>query len=249
MPTLDIDERQVLVDYPDDANGFVWHHRVLLYSLGEGKWICAIPTLAIQRIDLAGHRLVILPRAGAFPADRLDQTFAFDVADVTADVLSRLRAEASGMAEVLGAPVAAAAAGGGAVGGEVWRVSDTSSQLFSDEIPPATVANEAIFTRRGGAGLVQLDGLWVHAALEDPQKPGLGEFRKRFHSGAGRDPRILGMFTDGQGRRTISLDAALPLLLSYLWAMWPIDGPRTVRDFLERVRTAGYLGFLPYHSD
>jgi hypothetical protein len=57
------------------------------------------------------------------------------------------------------------------------------------------------------------------------------------------------MFTDGQGRRTISLDAALPLLLSHLWAMWPIDGPRTVRDFLERMRTAGFLGFLAYHSD
>ena len=74
MPTLDVEERQVLVDFPADPN-FTWHHRVLLVALGEGKWIGCTPTLSVQRIDLAGHRIVILPRNGNFPADRAANSF------------------------------------------------------------------------------------------------------------------------------------------------------------------------------
>ena len=54
MPTLDLDERQVLVDFPEDAN-YMWHHRLLLVSLGGSVWICSTPDLAIQRIDLSNH--------------------------------------------------------------------------------------------------------------------------------------------------------------------------------------------------
>ena len=68
MPTLDVSFNQVLVDFPEDANGFVWHHRLLLISLGGSRWICVTPTLSVQVVDLGNHRVIVLPRAGNFPA-------------------------------------------------------------------------------------------------------------------------------------------------------------------------------------
>ena len=247
MQTLDVVERQVLVDYPADPN-FEWHHRLLLCSLGGGKWIVSTPTQSIQQLDLAGHRIIILSRNSVFPAAYANNAFAFDPADITAPVLQRLRSEAAGMAEVLGA-VPAAAAAAAATNGDVWRISDTSSKDFGEIVPDAAVSNNAIFDRKGDIAMVQLNGVWVHAALEVPQKPGLDAFRARYHAGPGRDPRILGSFTDAAGRRCLSLDVAIPLLLAFVWGHWPVDGPRCVKDFVERMRTAGYLGFFAYHCD
>ena len=39
--SLDIDEPQVLINYPDDA--FPWHHRVLLRRLRDAVWLVATP--------------------------------------------------------------------------------------------------------------------------------------------------------------------------------------------------------------
>ena len=248
MPTLDCDERQVLVDYPNDPN-LQWHHRLLLVPLGGGRWICSTPDLAIQPINLNDHRVIILQRNAAFPADRAAQTYAFDPADVDAATLARLRADAQALAQVLGDGPPAGAAGP-APGAVVWRISDTSSSLFGDEVPAVAVANNAVFVHRGDAkALVQVDNEWYFAAREDPAKPGLAEFRKRFHSGDGRDPRILGMHTDSQGRRFLGLEMATSLLQCFAWDHRPVDGPRTVKDFLHRMRSAGYAGFLAYHAD
>ena len=76
MPTPDVRERQVLVDFPDDPN-FEWRHRLLLVSLGDKKWIGCTPILSLQRTDLVGHRIVILPRSGPLPKDHAGNTFGF----------------------------------------------------------------------------------------------------------------------------------------------------------------------------
>eukprot|EP00974_Lingulodinium_polyedra_P084185 8151903-Lingulodinium_polyedra.AAC.1 len=54
--TPDVPERQVLIDFEDDAN-FFWHHRLLLCPVDRaGRWVCASPTFEVQTVDLADHR-------------------------------------------------------------------------------------------------------------------------------------------------------------------------------------------------
>eukprot|EP00974_Lingulodinium_polyedra_P087048 8437582-Lingulodinium_polyedra.AAC.1 len=57
MPVLDVDPRQVLVDYFDDTNQFRWHRRVLAVPLGGMRWVWATPDLEAQAADLVGHRV------------------------------------------------------------------------------------------------------------------------------------------------------------------------------------------------
>ena len=248
MPTLDVPERQVLIDFFADVNGFHWHHRLLLVSLGDGKWICCTPDQSVQRVNLADHRIVILGRNADYPADRVAITYAPDNADFDAPTLARLRAEALALAEVLGVQPAA----GGAVaaaGAVVWRVCDSASEHFGEELPAACVGNDQVFVERGDRALAEVDGEWLSAAKEAADEPGLDAFTKRFHAGPGRDPRVLSRTLDSQGRRLLPLEKAFPLFLEHGWKHWPVSGPRTVREFLIRIRSAGFVGFLAYHSD
>ena len=111
--TLDIVERQVLIDFFKDANGFRWHHRVLLLATPAlGVWIAMAPDFAVQRLDLDDHRVVALGRATAFPQDRNHKTYHFDN-PINPEDLRAGRADAPALLAVLGvvAPAAQAAAG------------------------------------------------------------------------------------------------------------------------------------------
>ena len=98
MPTLDIPEQQLLIDYFDDPNGFVWHHSPLLVHVKDTLGIIATPDSSVQLLDVSRHRLVILSHSSPFPADRAGQTYACDPADFGDDVMARLRSEAQAMA-------------------------------------------------------------------------------------------------------------------------------------------------------
>ena len=37
---------------PDDVDGIVWHHRVLVLQVKGAKWVSLDPELALQVIDL-----------------------------------------------------------------------------------------------------------------------------------------------------------------------------------------------------
>ena len=68
--TLDILERQALIDFWGDEDGFFWHHRILLLpGASPGRWIVATPDLEVQFTDISEHRVVPLARAEEFPAD------------------------------------------------------------------------------------------------------------------------------------------------------------------------------------
>jgi len=157
MPTLDLSEKQILIDFFDDANGLIWHHRVLLAHVRDTTWVVCTPDLSVQRLDVAAHRLIMLPRAGAFPADRIQQIYGCDQADFTENVLTRLRSEALAMVEILGGAAVGGAAAAGAVAVATWRISDLSHDSFGEVVPPAAIADENVFVRREGTALVRLD--------------------------------------------------------------------------------------------
>ena len=76
--TLDIREPQILRHYPGDANGFFWHHRVLLEKTGPGVWIGVTPDGDIERIDLNIIVHVPLERRADFPEGQAPFVYAFD---------------------------------------------------------------------------------------------------------------------------------------------------------------------------
>ena len=243
MPTLDVEHSQVLVDFEEDPN-YMWHHRLLLVSLGGSVWVCATPDLAIQRIDLSDHRVIVLQRNAAFPAARLAQTYSFDPADVTPAVLADLLRQARDLAAVHGAP-----APGPVAGGEVWRISDTSHASFGEEVPSAVLLSPDLFEARDDVALVRIDNVWTSARRERPDAAGKDAFARPFHSGPGRDKRIMSDSRDPDGRRFLALSSILPLLLEVQWPQWPIAGPRSVREFLLAVRAAGHTALLEYHNE
>ena len=243
MPTLDVQFSQVLVDYVNDAN-FLYHHRVLLVSLGGSRWVCATPTLSLQPIDLSDHQVIVLRRNAAFPVARRNDSFVFDPDDVPADVLADLVARANELAGVLGAPAPAAVPIT-----DVWRISDLTHKSFGKEVPAAVLQNDELFKSEDEVALVRIDGRWTQARRETPDTVGEDSFCRQFHSGPGRDKRVMSDTRDPDGRRFIALSAILPLLMEIVWPQWPIAGPRSVKEFLLAVRAAGQMALLDYHNE
>ncbi len=64
--SFDIDEPQVLVQYPDDA--IEWHHRVLPQRFRGAVWLVLTPDLNVEVKDLSQSNLFPLVRGGAVPA-------------------------------------------------------------------------------------------------------------------------------------------------------------------------------------
>ena len=245
MPTLDIPERQVLVDFFNDPNGFFWHHRVLLLSLGGPVWIISTPDKSVQRVDLSEHRVVVLARNAAFPQDRVAQVYGCDVADFSDAKLTRLRAEARDLATVLGASPAAGAAGDQ----PTWRICDLTSSLFGEEVPPAALGNADAFHARGDSALAQVDDKWLCACKALESDVDADGFRRRLRAGPGRDVRVLADERESDGRPYLQFALILSLVKELGFAHWPIQGPRSVKDYIVAIRALGAGGFLEFHAD
>jgi len=246
MPTLDVAESQVLIDFHNDANGFYWHHRVLLLSLGGPVWIIATPDKSIQRADLSDHRILVLGRNAAFPQDRIGQTYACDPGDFGADEMVRLRVEARSLAAVLGATPAGAAAAGGPVS---WRISDQTSTLFGEEVPAAALSNPDAFVARDECGMVLVDEVWLHAKKAHDTDTDADAFRRRLRAGPARDHRVLADYRENDGRPYLQFALILSLVKELVFPHWPIQGPRSVKDYILAIRALGAGGFLEFHAD
>ena len=107
MPTLDVEQKQLLVHYEDDED-YAWHHRLLLIPLGGASLIWATPDLEIERADVDQFRVAVLARASAFPTRYVNDIYAFD--PMSPSILNKLLSEARSLAAVLGAPLPANAA-------------------------------------------------------------------------------------------------------------------------------------------
>ena len=70
---LDIDEIQVLVHYPEDAEGFEYHHRIVSHRVSGGVWLTLTPGQEIVKHDLNPQRHRLLDRRSVYPEDIADQ--------------------------------------------------------------------------------------------------------------------------------------------------------------------------------
>ena len=63
-----------------------------------------------------------------------------------------------------------------------------------------------------------------------------------------KDLRIMSDVRDSDGRRFLPVLDIVKLLREALFKNWPIDGPRTAREFMLAVRASGIEGFISYRN-
>ena len=150
LKSLNIPEKQVLIDYWDDPNEFYWHHRILLLPTEEpGRWVTCTPDYAVETQDLSEHRIVPLQRNSEFPADYRGYIYSFDAGDCGEARLEIFRRQARALAEIMNSGKAAPPVPEGAS----WRVADTAHAAFGCEIPSAILGDAEHFITRGNVGL------------------------------------------------------------------------------------------------
>lgn len=220
--SLNIAEPQILLNFPNDANGVVHHHRVLLHKIGGGQWVVLTPDLDLEVVDLSSARHRVLARHAPFPADMVDDSYVFD--DLPKAELERQKRLARTMGAILDdSPDVNVEA-------LVWVVADPSSKLFGTVIPVESVADVVSL---GQHGVVQLDGE-IEYVRELPAD-GVSDFKDQRKESLG-DARLLGDHRDPQGKRFLSLNDALPLMSQENFDDWSFTGPRAVREYLQAIR-------------
>ena len=124
--TLDLPEVQVLVNYPVDADGFFWHHRILLCRIEGSRWLTLTPDHHIQQDDLGLIHHRVLDRRSNFPGDIVDEIYAHDPS--SRGVLNGFKRQAQTMAVILGE--------GTLPDGEavLWVVSDPMHEKFGERL-------------------------------------------------------------------------------------------------------------------
>ncbi|CAK0884216.1 unnamed protein product [Prorocentrum cordatum] len=233
--TLDLAEPQVLIDFPDDAAGLRWHHRLLLIQTPTpGVWIASTPDYSVQRLDLNVHRVVALARNGPFPAAQWHESYVFDNPIPAVD-LARIRQQAGSLALVLGQVGPAPAAPPGAAG--VWRVADPSHRAFGDDIP----------TQDYLCGLVMIGGCWTFCQLVvDSDKDA---WERALISDHRKDARVAGDTRDPlTGQRLSSFVDSLALQYAASDPPFPLGGQRVAHEYMRTLRATG-LERVAHHLD
>ena len=148
--TLDIVEPQVLVNYPDDEGGFLWHHRVLLHRIADGQWVCLTPDHDLMIHDLAVlvHRL--LQRARPFPGDIAAACYVFDPIDLV--TLRGFRRDAKLQAAILGQERPEDQVD------RVWVVCDPQDAQFGQEVPEDVIEDDLVAMLLEEKGVVTFEG-------------------------------------------------------------------------------------------
>ena len=228
--TLDCEFKQVLLDFFDDENGMLWHHRLLLVRGEPGVWVVATPTLGVQVCKLADHRVLPLGRKAPFPPELGETVYHFE--PIAADVLADLRVKALALANIMGfaLPVSDAASEG------TWLLADPVSPHFGSEVPPEALSAPEACVTRGACGLVQVDGEW--AIMERTTLP-VDEWKLAKWSGPGRDPRIACHHMVGNRRFISETDAIAHWTVSKKPESHPLLGPLVTREWFMQLQTSG----------
>jgi hypothetical protein len=252
VASLDIPETQVLIDFFDDADGFIWHQRILVQPIGPpGRWVVCTPDLDIEAVNLTGHQVVPLARAAPIPQYYRNEAYCF--APMTEAELLSVRERGKALAAILGpvAPAVLPEREAAPPTGLEWRISNPGDRNFGELVPDAVFGDDANVVVRGEpgsqVGLVRVDGVWT---TMEPVKAGtLEQWRAAKATGPGRDPRLIGDSRDHLGRRFITFDEAQQQYRQQPRDPgWVFEGPSVAAEFMQSMRTAG-LNFQTYSQD
>ncbi|CAK9088616.1 Uncharacterized protein SCF082_LOCUS41845 [Durusdinium trenchii] len=249
--TLDVPELQMLVEFPGDANGLDFHHRVLWYRVDRSVWIISTPDGDVYEEDYDNTTVIPLPRRGPYPNAQAGQMYIPDNAAVMAQY-GELRRQAESLALVRGClDRPGVVAGADAVGAGQWRVADVDSKRFGEIIPNGELneASHNVHLQVGdvqkrlhfvGGEIVALELVSNFDEWKNKKRPGLP-------GGDAGDLRILGCTRLSSGKRQLTLTDALTSMSQQAFDDWPHRGPRATREFLESVCENGG-DFATYHA-
>eukprot|EP00971_Amphidinium_carterae_P110611 2191010-Amphidinium_carterae.1 len=190
MVSLDIDEPQILLRFPDDPTE--WHHRVLIRRHRDAVWVVLTPDGELQVENLGDYQLLALERGQAVPPLAAGNCYLFGAEG--AGELARHHGAARRMAVILG----------GVQEGDMsrteasWRIADPAAAEFGTEVAPEIVNNPATAVTRGAVGLAMagVPARWL--AIESVAAADVASWLDDKHSGAGRDSRLCGPVARGK---------------------------------------------------
>lgn len=231
--SLNIADPQVLLHFPNDGNGFYHHHRVLLHKIGGGQWVLLSPDLELEVVDLSVRRHRVLGRHAPFPGDIIDECYVFD--EVSKAELEKQRKLARTMGSILDdSQVVNVEALG-------WYGADPSSKRFGMSLPVELVGD---IVSLGQYGVVSWDD--ETEFVRELASSELDDFKESKKDSLG-DARLLGEHRDPQGKRHMTLQAALALMSEEDFDDWGFRGPRAVREYLCAIRD-GPGDLISYHN-
>ena len=94
-----------------------------------------------------------------------------------------------------------------------------------------------------------VDDVWLNAGREVDSEKSIDWFRRRLLSRPERDPQILSNQCDTDGRRFLQFALVLSVVKEFAFTHWPIQRPRSIKDYITAIRAIGAGGFLEFHSD
>ena len=230
--TLDLREPQILRHFPQDANAFYWHHRVLLHKISPGVWVGLTPDGDLERINLHDTEHIPLERRSRFPDPQQPYIYAFD--DVGRVELERHKRRAQTMAALFNDSAMEDI--------EVfqWLIASPNHEDFGKPVD-AELVDQGV--TRGDSGVVHKDGAEVfisRVATSDKEK-----WLEQMDASRG-DVRLLGDHRDSQNKRFLDFRTALTLVKESKMEDWPLQGPRVTLEFLKAVRS-GPGDLATYH--
>ena len=198
--SLNISEPQVLVHFPNDQHGFVYHHRILLHKIGGGRWVTLTPDLDLEVHYLSTHKHLVLGRHSLFPAHLIDSCYVFDEVSKNELECQKKLAKTTGAILDDSDPIDIVA--------HQWYVADPSSDRFGKVIPVELLED---IVALGSHGLVQWDNEteFVRELGTDELQSFLDDRKE-----AGSDLRTLGDHRDAQGRRYLYFTEEITLIES-----------------------------------
>ena len=146
--SLDIEEKQILIYFPEDQ--FRYHHRLLLYHLGDGRWVVLTPTGDLQVDDFARQHFMSLGRDSTMPVEERPY---FCFSPLSDEALARYRQAARDRAEILGVKVDKTQVGMPA--GVNWVFADTAHKLFNTEVAAGLLADPNNIFLKDSSGMVE----------------------------------------------------------------------------------------------
>ena len=159
--TLDIKEPQILRHYPQDGDGFFWHHRVLLAKVGPGIFIALTPDEDLERIDLHTTDHLPLERRSDFPAPQAPYVYAFD--EISKADLDRMKRRAASLASLYNDTSV------DDIESYEWIVADVNSSKFGESVGEDLVEQGVSL---GDSAIVELDGSEVFCEKGDHKQQG-----------------------------------------------------------------------------
>ena len=234
--TLDLPEEQVLVEVFRNQAGVNWYHLLLLLPTPTpGVWIASTPDLTVQSLDLSGRHVIVLPRAGDFPAHLYESCYIFDK-PVPYGACRDIRQRAADLSRAFHV---VAAVPQDTYGG-AWLIADPDAPGFGKEVRTVVVADldEGCADEAHENGFAFVDDRWRWCQCVAPVD--FEDWIRNLISATARERRSVGVDHDPViDSRFHCLFDAIRRFSKLRTPLLGLAGQRLSRGYVRALRAAG----------